>query len=68
MLTPMKAIRAKCLECCYEQVGEVRLCESSDCPLWAYRMGHNPNRKRNLSDEQRQAIGERLNRRNEEEK
>lgn len=45
ILTPVKAIRAKCLDCCSDQPGEVRLCPSENCPLWPYRMGHNPNRK-----------------------
>jgi hypothetical protein len=44
MLSPLKAIRAKCLDCCAEQPSEVRLCPSENCPLWPYRMGHNPNR------------------------
>ena len=43
--TPLKAIRAKCLDCVAEQPQEVRLCPSEKCPLWPYRMGHNPNRK-----------------------
>ena len=45
MLSPLKAIRAKCLDCTAEQPQEVRLCPSENCPLWPYRMGHNPNRK-----------------------
>ncbi len=45
ILTPMKAIRAKCLDCMCGQVNEVRLCPSTDCPLYPYRMGHNPSRK-----------------------
>lgn len=45
MLTPMKAIRAKCLDCTINQPQEVRLCPCEDCPLYPYRMGHNPNRK-----------------------
>ena len=45
MLTPLKAIRAKCLDCCCGQVAEVKLCPAEDCPIWPYRMGHNPNRK-----------------------
>ena len=43
--TPLRAIRAKCLDCVAEQPQEVRLCPSENCPLWPYRMGHNPNRK-----------------------
>lgn len=45
ILSPLKAIRAKCLDCTAEQPKEVRLCPSENCPLWPYRMGHNPNRK-----------------------
>lgn len=45
MLTPLKAIRAKCLDCVCENAQEVRLCPSTGCPLYPYRMGHNPNRK-----------------------
>ena len=41
-LTPVKAIRAKCIDCCCGQVVEVRLCTVDDCPLWPYRMGHRP--------------------------
>ena len=39
MLTPIKAIRARCLDCCGGQKAEVRLCPSQKCPLWPYRMG-----------------------------
>ncbi len=43
-LTPMKAIRAKCLDCSAGQPKEVRLCPVTACPLWPYRMGRNPQR------------------------
>lgn len=43
--TPIKAIRAKCLNCCCGIQSEVRLCPCHDCPLYPYRMGHNPARK-----------------------
>lgn len=45
ILTPLKAIRAKCLDCCCWQPTEVRLCPVKDCPLYPYRMGHNPRLK-----------------------
>ena len=45
ILTPIKAIRAKCLDCMYNQATEVRLCPITDCSLYPYRMGRNPNRK-----------------------
>lgn len=42
ILTPVKAIRAKCLDCCCGQVVEVRLCPVEKCSLWPYRMGKRP--------------------------
>ena len=44
-LSPVKAIRAKCLDCSAWQATEVRLCVMHDCPLYPYRMGKNPNLK-----------------------
>lgn len=43
-LTPLKAIRKKCLDCSAGQPSEVRNCEIVDCPLFIYRMGKNPKR------------------------
>ena len=57
-MTPMKAIRAKCLDCCCGQYKEVELCPCKDCPLYPYRFGKNPNIK--LTDEQRAARAARL--------
>lgn len=45
-MTPLKAIRKKCLECCCGQYKEVRLCPSKDCSLYPFRFGKNPNRLR----------------------
>ena len=42
ILTPLKAIRSKCLSCCCGQYGEVRLCPCEDCTLWPYRLGKRP--------------------------
>lgn len=42
-LSPLKAIRAKCLECA-GRPSEVRKCEAPDCPLFIYRFGRNPHR------------------------
>ena len=39
--SPIKAIRAKCLECCGNQPSEVRKCTATDCPLWPFRFGKN---------------------------
>lgn len=41
-LTPIKAIRAKCLDCCCKQFNEVRMCNIKKCPLYPYRMGKRP--------------------------
>ncbi len=41
-LTPIKAIRAKCLDCSNGQFKEVRLCPVKNCPLYEYRNGHRP--------------------------
>lgn len=43
-MTPLKAIRAHCLECSGKSTNEVRLCPISVCPLFPYRLGHNPAR------------------------
>ena len=42
VLTPMKAIRAKCLDCTCHQPKEIRECSITTCPLWPYRMGKRP--------------------------
>lgn len=41
-MTPMKAIRAKCLDCCCGQAKEARLCPVEKCPLYPYRFGKRP--------------------------
>jgi len=43
--SPLKSIRRKCLDCCANNVAEVRRCEIIDCSLHAYRFGSNPRRK-----------------------
>ena len=40
--TPIKAIRAKCIDCCCGSRFEVKMCPITDCPLYEYRMGHRP--------------------------
>lgn len=59
--SPLKAIRAKCLDCCCEQTSEVKLCPVSACPLHPFRLGRNPFRvKRELTDEQKEMLLQRL--------
>jgi len=43
-LTPLKAIRAKCLDCSAWQMSEIRNCNIVGCPLFVFRMGKNPKR------------------------
>jgi hypothetical protein len=40
--TLAEAARAKCLDCCGEQLREVRFCLALTCPLWPFRMGTDP--------------------------
>jgi len=35
----LRAIRAKCLDCCGRSLKEVERCAVRGCPLWAYRDG-----------------------------
>ena len=61
----MKAIRLKCLDCSCGSNEEVKNCFAKKCPLYQFRFGYkldeNGNRrKRDLTDEQRQKMAERL--------
>ena len=59
--SPVKAIRAKCLDCCGGSSNEVKLCPAADCPIHAFRFGKNPYRaRREMSEEQKAAAAERL--------
>lgn len=61
--SPIKAIRAKCLDCCCGQRSEVKLCTVETCPLFPFRFGKNPYRKRReISDEQRERLAAQLRR------
>lgn len=43
-ISPLKAIRLKCLDCCCGSSNEVKLCTAAQCPLYPFRLGKNPNR------------------------
>ena len=59
--SPLKAIRAKCFDCCCGQVSEIKNCPVEKCPLYPYRLGKNPFRaKREMTPAQRELAGERL--------
>ena len=64
-ITPMKAIRKKCLDCSCGSSEAVKNCFAKKCPLYQFRFGYkldeNGNRrKRDLTDEQRYEMAERL--------
>ena len=42
IFTPVKAIRAKCMDCCCNELKEIRECDILHCALWPYRMGRRP--------------------------
>ena len=52
ILTPLQAIRAKCLDCCCRSKKEVKLCTIPDCPLYPYRFGHSPHRSHTRTPKQ----------------
>jgi hypothetical protein len=58
---PVKAIRANCIECSGGSVSEVAQCVMPDCPLYPFRFGRNPYRKkRTLSEAQKAAARKNL--------
>ncbi len=60
-ISPLKAIRLKCLDCCCGSSNEVKLCTIPRCPLYPFREGHNPNiAKREYTNEQRAALSAHL--------
>ena len=57
---PIKAIRCFCIDCMGGQAREVKDCTAPNCPLYAFRMGKNPYPTRQYTEEQRQAMAERM--------
>ena len=41
-VTPLKAIRSKCIDCSGGQLKEVRYCTVANCSLHPFRFGHKP--------------------------
>ena len=58
--SPLSAIKEFCLECCGYNSAEVKTCTAPNCPLFEFRNGKNPYRKRAMTEEQRQVAKERL--------
>lgn len=44
-LTPLRAIRLRCLDCVCYSANEVKLCVDKHCSLYPYRLGHDPVRE-----------------------
>jgi hypothetical protein len=44
-MSPLKALRLRCLDCCNGSAHQVRTCASTDCPSWPFRLGKNPYRQ-----------------------
>ena len=55
-ISPMQAIRLKCLDCVCWQSNEVSKCEADDCILWYFRNGKPNAKKRVLSEKHLQAL------------
>ena len=49
-MTPMKAIRLKCLDCMNGSHHEIRLCPCVKCPLYLYRFGKRPKTDRDTGE------------------
>ena len=63
-LSPLKSIRAKCLDCMCGSSKEVNICPSDDCPLYIYRFGKYPKgtrKKVEISEERKQKLIKQLN-------
>lgn len=59
-MTALKAIKTKCLDCCGGERAEVKKCTVASCALFAFRDGHNPNRK-GMTSEQKSTKASHLN-------
>ena len=59
--SPIKAIRAKCIDCCCGEKGEVKLCPCENCALYPFRFGKNPfHTRRQLTEEEKEELSKRL--------
>lgn len=38
-ITPLKAIRLKCIDCCNGNKNEVKKCPIKNCPLYIFKLG-----------------------------
>lgn len=51
-MTPIQAIRAKCIDCSCGSLREVRECHIKECTLWPYRMGKRPKYDKDIDEDE----------------
>lgn len=56
----LRAIKLKCLDCSTYNTNEIKECPVKNCSLYPFRLGKNPFRKRELSEEERNKLSERM--------
>jgi hypothetical protein len=55
-MSPLRALRARCLDCCAGSASEVRRCTAVRCVSWPFRMGTSPWRKPISETERRRRV------------
>ena len=58
VMSPLKSLRLRCIDCCAGSSLEVRLCTAVSCPAWPFRLGNSPWRP--PASEAQRAWGRRL--------
>ena len=56
----LRSIKLKCLDCSTYNINEIKECPVKECPLYPFRLGNNPFRKREISEEERNKLSERM--------
>ena len=57
-MSPLKALRLRCIDCYGGCLKSVRCCTATDCPSWPFRMGQSP--WRTPASEERRQLGREL--------
>lgn len=63
-MTPLQAIKAKCLDCSGGELNEVRHCPKEDCALHPFRRGKKPKEARQYSPEEVERLAARFRSKN----
>lgn len=60
-MTPLQAIKEKCIDCSGDSAYEAKLCNITDCKLYPFRLGKNPFRKKiEISPERKKELADRM--------